>query len=393
MKIYKLKKILKKSSIVQTVNSRIKEYIFHKEYEELLCNKNSNFKFYDEIYSITKNKICKSKGDLVIIWVGACYEQDYSGFRQALSRFGKVVDFYDVDNNYGLKFPKVRDNLIFDTERKENDRRLLEIYTELSEQQHVDLVIGQMWSTVISPNTFNVIREKGTKVVNIAMDDKLPIHWKTDGVGRLAGSVGLAGNIDLTLNTSKQAVTLYRKCGLSCAYWPLASDPEVFYPSKEKIYDVVFVGSNYGYRKEIIKHLIANGINVKVFGPGFPSGMVSAQKTAKIFSQAKIVLGIGYVAHSRKICTLKLRDFDAMFTGSLYITSRNEDLEEIFQDGVHISYYDSKNSLVNKVKYFLKNENERINIANSAMQLAHSKHNWNYRIESALKILRDISDE
>ena len=92
---------------------------------------------------------------------------------------------------------------------------------------------------------------------------------------------------------------------------------------------------------------------MKVFGPGFPSGMISAQKTAEVFSHAKIVLGIGYVAYSRKVCTLKLRDFDAMFTGALYITSRNEDLEELFKENEHISYYDSKESLLEKINYFL----------------------------------------
>lgn len=385
---------LKKVPLLQEINATLKARVFHSEYEGLFNNEKSKFEFNCEVYTPNRTVIrTKNVGELVIIWVGVCYEQDYSGFRQALSNFGEVFDFYDVDNAYGLKFPKKRNKLIYDKEREENSESLLRLYEDLSKTKHVDLIMGQMWSTAISPQVFNIMRDNGTRVINIAMDDKLPIHWKTDKLGRMAGAIGLAGNVDLTLNTSKQAVQLYNKNKLPCIYWPLASDPGVFYSSDSKQYDIVFVGSNYGYRKKIIKYLLDSGINVEVFGPGFPSGMISAEKTADVFSKAKIVLGVGYVAYSKKICTLKLRDFDAMFTGALYITSRNEDLEEIFLEDKHIVYYDSMKSLVDKIKYYLDNEDERCAISTSAMHFALEKHNWIYRIECALKAGGVITDE
>lgn len=389
--VYHLKKILKKSALLKKINAILSSLKLEKNYDKIfghvtpIINSLSDDK-YNELKCKAIEKITKNQKPR-IIWVGANYEQDYSGFVQALSRIGDVTVFTRNSGSYGLEAPVIRESIIFDKERQKNSDRLYSIFEELGGSQGVDVVMGQMWSTLVDPAVLNKIRSTGVVVINVAMDDKLPVHWKTDSRGRLAGAIGLADSVDLTLNTSKQAVSLYAERGLPCIYWPLASDGGVFVPAESKKYDVVFIGSNYGVRAKVISDLLSAGIDVKAFGPGFPSGLLGPEESAKIFGEAKIVLGIGFVGYSQRISTLKLRDFDAMFTGALYITSRNEDLEEIFFEGEHIAYYDSTQHLISLIKYYLEHDEERKRIARSALKNANAHHRWDSRIEDIFNFL------
>ncbi|MBB1399444.1 glycosyltransferase [Pseudoalteromonas sp. SG44-8] len=386
-----LKSKFKTIEFFYNINAVFKEWVLHRDYRNLSLRYNLNpSKNSSELSSGFKDKAFKTniRGDrLKVIWIGACYEQDYSGFIQALNKVADVIVFTKNDGTYGQQVPNIRRGLIFDNERRINGERLLSIFNDSGGAKEVDLVIGQMWSNLMDPSVLMDIRNKGSMVVNIAMDDKLPVHWKEDKYGRLSGAIGLANSVDLTLNTYKQAVSMYAKHGADCIYWPLASNQDVFKPENEKVYDVVFIGSNYGYRAKLINKLQKAGINIKAFGPGFESGMISAQESAEIFGKSKIILGIGYISYSRKLATLKLRDFDALFTGALYITTRNPDLEDILIENEHIVYYDSINELIEKIEYYLKNESVRLDVAERALKLANENHTWDIRIADTIDIL------
>lgn len=385
---YSLKKILKSNECIYNINAYYKGYVLDKESDKL----NEQFKdkkersVHENLASI-RNKVSTlpRKGRLRVLWVGASREQDYSGFIQGLRKYFDVIDFEQKNGEYGLKLPLGKKGLFHDEEREVNSSRLLELVGE--ESQGIDIVMGQMWANSITAESLNKIRSQGIVVINIAMDDKLPDHWKRSKSGTFTGSIGLSTAVDLTLNTFSDAVRRYNSIGANCIYWPLASSAEIFNESKQKEYDVSFVGSNYGYRGQIITALKKKGINVAAFGPGFESGMISATKTADIFSKSKIILGMGHISYSKNITTLKLRDFDAMFTGALYVTSENESLQILFKDSDSIIYYSNIDSLVKKINYYLDNDLERIRIANNALKLSKSKHSWDIRIKSLIDMI------
>lgn len=365
-----LKKLLKKIKIFQTINSALKSRILS------LSTKQLELKFAKRRLNPI-SKLNLNTNLTRILWVGGNYSQDHSGFVQALEKITKTSTFRQENGAYGLikQDPEAK-GLIFDTTRIEHDNQILKII----EQGDFDLLMGQMWASTINPELLNKIRSKGITVINIAMDDKLPYHWQTDRLGRRNGAIGLADGVDLTLNTTRIAAEWYNKLGYPCLYWPLAGNPDVFYPRPVKKYDVVFIGSKYGYRGELVESLIKSGVNVAAFGPGWPAGPCTAEDSAEIFGSAKIILGIGYIGHSKKIVTLKQRDFDALFTGALYITSRNPDLEELLIDGKHIVYYDNKQDMIEKVKYYLAHDEEREAIAHNAMHEGLARHTWDIRL-------------
>lgn len=397
---YSIKTILKKNKYIYSLNAFVKEKISRSQinkmnalYSAAIARKKMTYS-HEETVSLFKDSLAKrgidlnkfAKKDLKIFWVGASESQDYSGFVQALSKYGTLGLFKKADGSYGQHFPIYK---TFDAElRKENDRLLLEqVESYIKGNGSLDVLLGQMWANYISPSVLKKIKDMGVVVINIAMDDRLPVHWQRNKAG-LMGAVGLASSVDLTLNTCSEYCIRYKMHNGLCVFWPLASDPEVFKPAKVKDIDVCFVGNNYGIRGKIINALLKSGVKVEAYGNGFKNGYVNSEKIALLFGRSKIILGMGTVGHHKDIYTLKLRDFDATMAGALYITHRNPDLLKIFKEDEDIVCYATIEELVNKVNNYLGDKNKRETIMFNALAKAQKYHTWEKRIGDVFALFK-----
>jgi len=225
-------------------------------------------------------------------------------------------------------------------------------------------------------------------VINIAMDDRLPFHWSTQDGVRL-GSIGLGTGMNMVLTTCSDTCLWYKAEGCPSLFWPLASDPRLFKREngKERDIDVLFIGDCYGIRGEIVAYLERRGIKVDCYGNGWPNGYVNADQNIALSARARIILGIGTVGHCSDVFTIKLRDFDALMTGALYITHRNPDLCKIFKEGEEIECYDSPQEAANKISYYLEHQVERERIGRNGQTKAVSDHNWDERLVSTFRKL------
>jgi len=322
-----------------------------------------------------------------IFWVGAHYSQDASGFLGGLKKFGEVITFQNEEGGYGLLFAQTVKTKMSESEAKEsNSRALLKQIKEANQGKKLDLLMGQMWADFLDVDVLRIIQEMGLPTINVSMDDKLPDLWRREKNG-LMGSVGLANGLDLVLTTSPDTCLWYLVEGAPAIYWPLASDPEIFYPREPKIYDVVFVGGKYGIHGKLVQKILSAGIKIEAFGPGFPNGFINAEKIAEVFGKAKIVLGSGYVAYNTDILTIKLRDFDATMAGSLYLTNRNPDLLRLFEEGKEIECYDSIDECINKIKFYLAHLDKLKIVAGAGLKKARENYTWEKNIGSALRVL------
>lgn len=318
-----------------------------------------------------------------IFLVGTEYEQERAGFIQGLEKWGDVVPLVRADGTYGLTPGVGRyDRATID----ENSRQLVEQVDRARAAHGVDVLIGTMVAQYVSVEALQAVRARGIPVLNIAMDDRLIDHWGThDGI-RL-GAMGLTPGVDLVLQTTAEYVPRYLVEGCPAVYWPFGSDPDLFRPAAAKRYDVCFVGNNYGWRGDLIREIAAAGVNVECFGRGFPNGHIGADRVPSVLAQSKIVLGVGTIAHSRHIVTLKLRDFDAPMSGSLYVTTANPDLHRHYRVGEEIVMYDSARDCIRLLKYFLSHGAERERIAAAGRARAQREHTWQQRLGAALSFV------
>ena len=123
------------------------------------------------------------------------------------------------------------------------------------------------------------------------------------------------------------------------------------------------------------------------YGNGWKNGYVNAEKNIELSKRARIILGIGTVGYTENIYTLKLRDFDAVMTGSLYITHRNPDLCHLFKEDRDIVCYETAKEAADKIIFYLANEDAREAIGSSGRALAVESHSWDHRLDSVFKDL------
>jgi len=401
-----IKKWLKQYSFINSLNTCLKGYQLKYQLKYLAWYYKNQCKRkkiqYDEqstidIFRARHKELCpyfspKKLGELNIFWVGANRAQDESGFLQALNRIGKVIVFNNNSScNYGPLFEK--DKLNWIQIRDLNDEALFYQLTKAYYEYGVDILIGQMWADIYSAEVLKKIRNIGIPVINIAMDDRLPIHWTTKANYRM-GSVGFGSGADLVLTTSAETCAWYAAEGMSAIFWLLASDANLFSSRKTDLKDIniLFIGNRYGIRAKIVDEMHKRGLSVTCYGQGWPNGPVKAEKNTELSKRAKIILGIGTVGHCSDIYTLKLRDFDALMTGALYITHRNPDLLKIFVEGVHLECYESLDELYQKLSFYLSHPTKREHIGKQGQQLAKERHSWDYRLLNTFRHLGLLAD-
>jgi spore maturation protein CgeB len=329
-------------------------------------------------------------GALRVFWVGTNQSQDESGFLQALNRLAKVTVFYNIEGKYGSWSgnAKTLESSTFGEIRRINDEMLLKQVVQAQAEEGIDVLLGQMWAHRISKEALGKVQSMGIPVINISMDDRLPTHWsKSEGV-RL-GSVGLVEGLDMVLTTSPETCLWYGTEGAGALFWPLASDPRVFAPvdSAVRDIDVLFIGNKYGVRDKIVHHIESCGVKVDCYGGGWPNGYVNAEQNTALSKRARIILGVGTVGHCPDVYTLKLRDFDALMTGALYITHRNPDLCRIFKEGEEMECYESPQEAAEKIHYYLDHHVERDRIGRMGQKKAMAQHNWDDRLGSTFRRL------
>lgn len=160
--------------------------------------------------------------------------------------------------------------------------------------------------------------------------------------------------------------------------------------SLDKTIDVSFIGGiNRGNRKEYLDYLNSNGIKVELAGFGTKKGIVSTKEKNKIACQSKINLNFtGVLSDSRKIYKrvkgTKGRPQEISLLGSFVLSESAAGLEDMFSIGDEIDVFESKEDLLNKIKFYLKNNEIRELMASRASIKAHNLYETSFVVSSLL---------
>jgi hypothetical protein len=301
---------------------------------------------------------------------------------QSLQRIADVEIFFTEELGYGLSACTKMDP---EKARTKLSEALSDWYEQRSRHHSVDMVIGQFHRQALFVQVLKRMLDDGVRVINISMDDRLSFNPR-----RKEGACYFFEGVSGTTTTCPECVPWYLQEGQKVLYWPEASDPTIFYPRQVRDLDVVFVGSRYGIREKMIQKISKAGINVHAYGPGWTNGPVDTPGMSELFGRAKIVLGFGYVGHSRNLRILKLRDFDAPMSGACYVTTYTPDLVNFYDIGKEIVCYRDANDCVNLVRTLLQRPEDRECIGALGRLKAASIHTWESRWQILLNWARGL---
>lgn len=200
-----------------------------------------------------------------------------------------------------------------------------------------------------------------------------------------------------------EAMEILGQVGRHDAVWlPFACDPDFHRPTEltdedRKKYgrDLIFVGSYYPNRWEVMKHLISL-YDIGIYGPGWQQavgnqihnrihvGPLHYSEWVKMYSAAKIILIIHYQDGITPCYQASPKIFEALACRGFVITDSQKDVFRLFSSGKELVRFSDTQDLKIKIDHFLYRDEERRMIASTGYQEVIQRHTYRNRVQDIL---------
>ena len=238
---------------------------------------------------------------------------------------------------------------------------------------------------IIHINFANYLDAKTVMLMRQAAPDAFFIGSDRDPWPELhRNRVQVAAGLDLIMSTYEgKWLNAYKDVGVRCVFVPNSCDPDIEYryevDNKWKS-DILFTGqTRYKHKRYPTEELryqllsrLAGMKNCALYGC-FGRPKVEGVNYLYAISGARIGLSINAVNNIRFCHSSRLTHYLAC--GTLVLAKRVPGSDLLFKDGVHLRYFDTVEEFFDLANWYLNHEDERIKIANAAMQHAHTEFN------------------
>lgn len=312
---------------------------------------------------------------------------DYYHFFQCLKQLVDSVVFFDFMG------------VIQEQGKERMNRELLE--TVKRERPDVAIVV---------PYTDQFIPE----VVDEINEHTITVGYFFDTMWRVEYTRFWAGHFTFVTTSDTNGVQKFRDAGYNnVIYSPFACNHHIFIKKDiPKVYDVSFVGQYHPYRAWYLKQLKKAKINVQVWGHRWKTGRLDQDGMVNAFNQSRINLNLSnsvswdlrYLLSSPRAIKntlgsigkrdykvreqVKGRHFEINACGGFQLSYYVEGLERCYQIGEEIALYESPEELVEKIRYYLKHEDEREAIAKRGYERTLAEHTMEQRFRQLFEHIR-----
>ncbi len=321
-----------------------------------------------------------------------------TGWHQVLTdtlrEVGRVSSFSFEGDRFFWRCRRRRDWLNI---RAETNREILQEIQKAHREHPIDWVFFYTEGMHLLKDTVRRIRDEyGIPTVMMCLDDKQ--SWEGEKVGgQRTGQVDLVPEFDLYWTSARACCVWVTTEGGRPLYMPEGCDPATFKPLPvTPDIPVSFVGSAYGFRKNLIAFLRKWGVPVTTFGRGWRenSPLPKVEDLVEIFNRSQINLGHGGIGYSETLTNVKGRDFDVPCTGGgMYLTTFNSDLAQHFGIGEEIACYQGREELIDLIHHYLRSPDERREMARRARERCVREHRWSHRYIRILQLLGVLNEE
>lgn len=196
-------------------------------------------------------------------------------------------------------------------------------------------------------------------------------------------------------------------------YVPIGVDPELYRPvslsaEEQKRYgcDVCFIGGLsqqfHQSRRAMVEFALRQGVDMKVWG-GYRQhfidspilnvwqGQIWGEEQVKALCAARIGLNF-HVDHAPGELDrgLNVRAFELAACGVFQLLQRVPSVSQFFEEGREIVCFDTKEEMVEKIRYYLSHEDERRRIAEAARQRVLRDHTWRQRVTRIVDLMQSL---
>ncbi len=287
-------------------------------------------------------------------------------------------NFYDVLTHMGV------DILYFDfmqLQREHGRERMNARLREIVDEEKPDILFSVLYKNEIDMDVIRSISEQtDTVTVNWFCDD----HWRFEGFSSKWAQV-----YNWIATTDHDAPKKYARLGCKNVHltqW--AVNPFLYHkPDHALQYDVTFVGQPHGNRRMLIAELERAGIATQAWGNGWPAGRLSQEEMVTVFGTSRINLNFSAVSTQGKsffsrpntVGQIKGRIFEVAGCGGFLLTDAVKDIEQYYEPGKEIVVAKNFSAFIEKIRYYLSHENERVAIAKAGYERTMREHTYVHR--------------
>ena len=249
------------------------------------------------------------------------------------------------------------------------------LLVEQVKRYHPDIVFI-LSMKYLDAKTVIAIRDAAPDAVFISRDDD-PFPEKNPA------RISIARQTDIITTTSGgRFLKTYKDAGVPrCAFIPNLCDPDIqhTYNVEEKWRtDIIFTGKTEHTRLQrnseryYLVHKLSKMPNTKLYGC-LGNARVEGIEAFYAISGAKIALSINIVNDVRLYHSDRLINYLAC--GTFVLAKRVPDTDLLFEDGVHLRYFDTPEEFFELAEWYLEHDQERERIAMAGMERTHSDFN------------------
>ena len=327
----------------------------------------------------------ESTAEKRILYVAMKY--DY-GFPERGLSF-EHTNFYDALRHMGHQLIYFDFMTLMQQRGREAMNRLL---LEVARSEKPDFLFCVLFRDELDKDVVKEISENtDTVTLNWFCDD----HWRFDDYSRYWAPV-----FNWVATTASSALPKYERIGYENVIKTQWACNHYSYRRLDVplMYDVTFVGQPHGDRRQVIEALREAGIYVQVWGTGWESGRLSQEAMIGVFNQSRINLNLSNASVKRSRRRLlpwrksddreqiKGRNFEVPGCGGFLLSSRADNLREYYNIGDEIACFNDTRDLIDKVKYYLAHEEERMQIAEAGYRRTLAEHTYAHRFREIFSV-------
>ncbi len=220
------------------------------------------------------------------------------------------------------------------------------------------------------------------------------LNWTGDVRENIDWLRNLGPYVDATCLTNETDTAQLRQEGINSWFLQIGFENGLFNPKGSRLTtnntiwehpDVVFMGNHYKdrfprsqERYDIARRLYSTyGNKFLLCGNGWDIPAINLmgqpKKEAMVYRSCKIAINANHFLHERFSSD---RVHRIMGSGAFCLTRWYPGVEKDFTEGVHLRTFKDLDEMIYLINYYLKNEEERLEIAEAGCKLIHEKFTW-----------------
>ncbi len=223
----------------------------------------------------------------------------------------------------------------------------------------------------------------------------LAVNWYPDHLPNSGKNSDFIKAYDCFVYWDAWRTKIYHKNGFrNVLYLPFCTMPEQKAAPNNKRYNINFIANWQAHREAKIAPVAKYGLKIwggkqwrnSTLSKCYQGGPITVEEMIKIIRVTKINLNVHVVENIYSEGT-NVRTFEVTGAGGFLLANKRKSLYNLFDPGKEIEVFENSKELIEKTKFYLKNDFAREKIAGAGWRRTKMDHTYLKRFQALLKYL------